>query len=87
MSRIKKKDLYKMIGVTPEILIEEIDAIVQRNRMNHIDATVFFCQQNDLDIEAVGKIIPSSLRSKIEESARNSRMLQKEYNDISTLPI
>jgi len=76
-----------MIGVTPDTLIQEIDAIVYRHNMNYIDATVYFCEQNDLDVESVGKLIPSSLRSKIEDSARKSRLLKKEFNDITTLPI
>ena len=76
-----------MIGVTPDTLISEIESIVYRKRLNYIDATVYFCEINDLDIESVGKIIPSSLRSKIEDSARASRMLKKEYNNISTLPL
>ena len=87
MSRIKKKDLYIMIGITPEQLVQDINDIAYRNRMNYIDATVYYCEKNNLDIESVGKLVPSSLKSKIEESAREIRMLKKEFNNISTLPI
>lgn len=87
MSRIKKKDLYIMIGITPEKLVQDISDIVYRNNMNYIDATVYYCQKNNLDVESVGKLVPSSLKSKIEESARANRLLKKQYNDISTLPI
>jgi hypothetical protein len=87
MSRIKKKDLYIMIGITPEQLVQDINDIAYRNRMNYIDATVYYCEKNNLDIESVGKLVPSSLKSKIEESAREVRMLKKQYNNISTLPI
>lgn len=87
MSRIKKKDLYIMIGITPEQLVQDINDIAYRNRMNYIDATVYYCEKNNLDIESVGKLVPSSLKSKIEESAREVRMLKKEFNNISTLPI
>jgi len=87
MSRIKKKDLYIMIGITPEQLVQDINDIAYRNRMNYIDATVYYCEKNNLDIESVGKLVPSSLKSKIEESAREVKMLKKEFNNISTLPI
>jgi len=76
-----------MIGITPEQLVQDISDIVYRNKMNYIDATVFYCEKNNLDVESVGKIVPSSLKSKIEESARVNRMLKRKYNDISTLPI
>lgn len=76
-----------MIGVTPESLVQDITGIASRNRMNYIDATVLFCEQRGLDVESVGKLIPSSLRSKIEESAREMKMLKKQYNNISTLPL
>ena len=59
MGRIKKSELYKMIGVTPDTLISEIESIVYRKRLNYIDTTVYFCEINDLDIESVCKIIPS----------------------------
>ena len=76
-----------MIGITPEQLVQDINDIAYRNRMNYIDATVYYCEKNNLDIESVGKLVPSSLKSKIEESAREIRMLKKEFNNISTLPI
>jgi len=76
-----------MIGITPEQLVQDINDIAYRNRMNYIDATVYYCEKNNLDIESVGKLVPSSLKSKIEESAREVRMLKKEFNNISTLPI
>ena len=76
-----------MIGITPEQLVQDINDIAYRNRMNYIDATVYYCEKNNLDIESVGKLVPSSLKSKIEESAREVKMLKKEFNNISTLPI
>ena len=45
-----------MIGITPEQLVQDINDIAYRNRMNYIDATVYYCEKNNLDIESVGKL-------------------------------
>ena len=74
-------------GLTVEQLLEDIEGIVNRHRMNYIDAIVFYCDKNKFDIESLATLIPSSLRSKVEESARQTRMLKKQYYKISTLPI
>jgi hypothetical protein len=74
-------------GLTVEQLLEDIEGIVNRHRMNYIDAIVFYCDKNKFDVESLATLIPSSLRSKVEESARQTRMLKKQYYKISTLPI
>ena len=87
MSPKKKEKLIMTFGLTVEQLIQDIDDIVRRNRMNYIDAIVFYCEKNNFDVESLAKLIPSSLRSKVEESARQTKMLKKQYYNISTLPI
>jgi hypothetical protein len=87
MSSRKKEKLIMNFGITVEQLLEDIEGIVNRHRMNYIDAIVFYCDKNKFDIESLAALIPSSLRSKVEESARQTRMLKKQYYKISTLPI
>lgn len=87
MTAKKKEKLIMTFGLTVEQLIQDIDDIVRRNRMNYIDAIVFYCEKNNFDVESLAKLIPSSLRSKVEESARQTKMLKKQYYNISTLPI
>jgi|APGre2960657423_1045063.scaffolds.fasta_scaffold80367_2 hypothetical protein len=87
MSSRKKEKLIMNFGLTVEQLLEDIEGIVNRHRMNYIDAIVFYCDKNKFDIESLATLIPSSLRSKVEESARQTRMLKKQYYKISTLPI
>ena len=83
----KKEKLIMNFGLTVEQLLEDIEGIVTRHRMNYIDAIVFYCDKNQFDIESLATLIPSSLRSKVEESARQTRMLKKQYYQIGTLPI
>ena len=87
MSSRKKEKLIMNFGLTVEQLLEDIEGIVNRHRMNYIDAIVFYCDKNKFDVESLATLIPSSLRSKVEESARQTRMLKKQYYKISTLPI
>ena len=87
MTAKKREKLIMTFGLTVEQLIQDIDDIVRRNRMNYIDAIVFYCEKNNFDVESLAKLIPSSLRSKVEESARQTKMLKKQYYNISTLPI
>ena len=87
MTAKKREKLIMTFGLTVEQLVQDIDDIVRRNRMNYIDAIVFYCEKNNFDVEALAKMIPSSLRSKVEESARKTKMLKKQYYRISTLPI
>ena len=87
MTAKKREKLIMKFGLTEEQLVQDIDDIVRRNRMNYIDAMVFYCEKNNFDVEALAKMIPSSLRSKVEESARQTKMLKKQYYNISTLPI
>jgi len=87
MTAKKREKLIMTFGLTVEQLVQDIDDIVRRNRMNYIDAIVFYCEKNNFDVEALAKMIPSSLRSKVEESARKTKMLKKQYYKISTLPI
>ena len=87
MTAKKREKLIMKFGLTEEQLVQDIDDIVRRNRMNYIDAIVFYCEKNNFDVESLAKLIPSSLRSKVEESARQTKMLKKQYYNISTLPI
>lgn len=73
--------------LTVDRLLEDVEGIVARHRMNYIDAIVFYCDKNKFDIESLAMMIPASLRSKVEESARETRMLKKQYYKIGTLPI
>lgn len=82
-----KRNMLMQLGLNPDTLCQEISDIARRHSMNYIDATVFFCEQNDVEVESLAALIPPSLKALIEESARDCRMLKKQYNDIGTLPI
>lgn len=87
MTKAKKKDIYIMFDLTPELLIEKIDEIVNTSNLNYFDATMFFCDKNDFDPESIGKIIPPSLKIRIEAAAIEMKLLKKEFRNSNRLPV
>lgn len=73
--------------IKPEDLYNEITDIVWKHDINYIDALLMYCDNSGYDIESVCKIIPPSLKSEIEQDAKNLKLLRKEINSQTTLPI
>ena len=73
--------------VRPEDMLMDIKEIVANTKMDYLSATVYYCQKNNYDIEAVAKTIPQSLRTLIEESAKTMRLFKKIHNNSKSLPI
>ena len=75
------------ILIKPEDLLRDIKALVLNNRMNYLEAVVYYCQKNNYDIEAVAKTIPQSLRTLVEDSAKKLKLFKKIHNNSKSLPI
>lgn len=62
----------------PSKFSQEIESIVHNNiDMNYIDAIVFFCEKNNIDIESVPKLISKPLKEKIKCEAMELNFLKK----------
>jgi hypothetical protein len=62
----------------PSRFAQEIESLVQTNSdMNYIDAIVYFCEQNNLDLESVPKLISKPLKEKIKYEAMELNFLKK----------
>ena len=62
----------------PTRFAQEIENLVQVNvEMNYIDAIVHFCEKNNIDLEAVPKIISKPLKEKIKCEATELNFLKK----------
>ena len=55
----------------------EIETIVKDNRMSYIDAIVFFCEKNNLDVEVVPKLMSKPLKEKLKAEAMELNFLKK----------
>ena len=62
----------------PSRFAQEIENLVQVNlEMNYIDAIIHFCEQNNIDLESVPKLIPKPLKEKIKYEAMELNFLKK----------
>ena len=57
----------------------EVEKIKRQKRdMSYMDAVVFYCEENDIEIETVGKFISKVLKEKIESEARDLNFLPRQ---------
>ena len=62
----------------PSKFAEQIEQLVLHNKeMNYIDAIVHFCDQNNLDVESVPKLISKPLKEKIKCDAQELNFMKK----------
>jgi len=62
----------------PSRFAQEIESLVQTNEeMNYIDAIVYFCEKNSIDVESVPKLISKPLKEKIKYEAMELNFLKK----------
>jgi len=76
-----EKELEKVLEnkfYCPSRFAQEIEKIVQNDsNMTYIDAIVYFCEQNSLDIESVPKLISKPLKEKIRGEATRLNYLKR----------
>jgi len=54
----------------------KIEGIVKEKKISHMDAVVWYCDENGLDTSQVSSLISKSLKEKIKLEATNLRMLK-----------
>ena len=76
-----KDELEKVMAskfFCPAKFAEEVEALVLENKdMNYIDAIVHFCDQNNIDVESVPKLISKPLKEKIKCDAQELNFMKK----------
>lgn len=62
----------------PTKFAQEIENLVHgQENLSYIDAIVYFCEKNSIDIESVPKLIPKPLKEKIKYEAMQLNFLKK----------
>lgn len=58
---------------------KEIEKLVSEKKMEYIDAVVYFCEKNSIDIETAASLIKSNskLKASIQEEAEQLNYLPK----------
>ena len=84
-----KNELEKVLQTKffcPARFAQEIESLVQVNKdMNYIDAIVYFCDNNNIDVESVPKLISKPLKEKIKGEAMELNLLKRTSH--ATLPL
>lgn len=53
------------------------DIVKTHDEMNYIDAIVYYCEQNNLEVESVTKLISKPLKEKLKCDAINLNFLKR----------
>jgi len=63
----------------PMEMIQEIEALVKKRNLEYIDAVIYYCEKNDLEVETMAEIIKqnSAMKSKIQIEAENLKMVRR----------
>jgi hypothetical protein len=60
----------------------EIEQIVANYKLSYIDAIVFHCEKNDIEIETIAKLLNTQIKQKIEIEAQGLNFIPKAENKI-----
>ena len=73
LEKVLKSKFFSSAGFA-----EEIENLVLNNTdMNYIDAIVYFCDNNNIDVESVPKLISKPLKEKIKYEAQELNFLKR----------
>ena len=63
---------------TPKTFTLEIENIVKEKQVSHMDAVLWYCDQQDIEPDSVKSLISKGLKEKIEANARDLNFLPKQ---------
>lgn len=71
------KEIIKSKFLTPEKFSIEIERYVLENKCNYIEGIVLYCEENEIEIDVVPKLISKPLKEKIKNDAVDLNFLRK----------
>ena len=74
------KELQKAIEkkfLTPQKFAMEIETIVAEENLNYIDAICQYCENNEIEVESVSKLISKPLKERLKYDAINLNFMKK----------
>ena len=63
---------------TPKKFTLEIENIVKEKSISHMEAILWYCEQQDIEPDSVKSLITKGLKEKIEANARDLNFLPKQ---------
>ncbi len=56
---------------------QDVEKIAFENSMNYIDAILFYCEKNEIEIDTVPKLISKPLKEKLKFDAQQLNFMKK----------
>ena len=67
-----------MMLTTPKTFTAAIENIAKEKEITHMEAVLWYCQQEGIEPDSVGYLISKGLKEKIEANARDLNFLPKQ---------
>ena len=67
-----------MLLNSPKIFCMKIEDIVKEKSISHMDAVLWYCEQEGLELEGISPLISKALKEKIEANARELNFLPRQ---------
>jgi hypothetical protein len=61
----------------PQKFAQEIENIVKVSKINYIDAIVHYCEENNVEVETISKLVSKPLKEKLKNDAIQLNFLKK----------
>ena len=56
---------------------QEIEGIVSKDKMSYIDAIIYYCEKNAIELDSVPKLMSKPLKEKLKWEAQELNFLKK----------
>ena len=74
----KLNEIFEDKFYCPQRFAEEIEKLVHTERgLKYVDAIVYFCEKNNLDVESIPKLISKPLKEKLKCEAMELNLLKR----------
>ena len=86
----KKEELNRVLEekfLTPIKFSYEVEKIVIREKMNYIDAIIFYCERESIDVESIPKLMTKPLKEKLKVDATRLNFMKARGGSKAKLPI
>jgi hypothetical protein len=75
---MEKKNLLEDKFMTSAKFSQEVEKIAVTNEdMNYIDSVLHLCEQNEIEVESVSKLISKPLKEKLKHEAQQLNFMKK----------
>jgi hypothetical protein len=72
-------DLKLLKILNAEIFYKDVESLVNKHNLSYMDAVIYYCEKNDIEIETAGAMVKSNFRFKshIQQEGETLRYLPK----------